>query len=142
MKNTNSAFTKTTRSITGLDQMLEVTVDHDANIPVYLKDGLQRHQIFIQEQRKNIEQLHALQFHMKQTGKICPKAWHWGRFYKTFHPMYESHWLSSWWETTDAEKMCRFEQQLKYLATQTIRFAEANNYLLSIEDRFWYFGRE
>ena len=105
---------------------------------IYLKDGFLKYQNFIEERRKNIERLNSLKIHMKATGKICPKAWHWGRFYKFFHPMHESYWLSSWWETTDDEKQRRFDEQLNYLVTQTIRFGEAYQFLLEIEDRNWH----
>ena len=85
-----------------------------------------------------ILKLNSLKLHMEVTGKICPKAWHWGRFYKFFHPMHESYWLSSWWETTDDDKQRRFDEQLNYLATQTIRFGDAHQFLLRIEDRNWH----
>ena len=106
---------------------------------VYLKNGLQKYQYFVEEQQKNIEQLISLKLHMEQTGKICPKAWHWGRFYKSFHPMHKLYWLTTWWETTDDEKRLRFNEQLNYLAKQTIRFRDAYEFLLGIEDRNWHF---
>ncbi len=109
------------------------------NTPIYLKDGLQRHQYFIQERRRNIKQLNMMKSHMHASRKICPKPWHWGRFYKIFHPMYESYWLNTWWEKTDEEKRDQFFQQLEYLAMQTIKFNDAYAYLSAIEEQNWYF---
>ena len=53
--------------------------------------------------------------------------------------MHESFWLTTWWETTDDEKRFRFNEQLNYLATQTIRFKDAYKFLLEIEDKFWHY---
>ena len=53
--------------------------------------------------------------------------------------MHESYWLTTWWETTDDEKQRRFHEQLNYLAKQTVRFSDAHEYLLKMEDRNWHF---
>ncbi|MFT5426756.1 MAG: hypothetical protein ACI9ZT_001702 [Gammaproteobacteria bacterium] len=139
MKNTSTAFKveSSFKSDTNHNNQIlqHPAIDH----PVYLKDGLQKYHYFIEEQRINIEQLRSLKLQLQATGKICPKAWHWGRFYKLFHPMHESFWLTTWWETTDDEKRVRFNEQLNYLAKQTIRFRDAYKYLLEIEDRNWHF---
>ncbi len=138
MKNTNTAFDETVNLSTGMQHKQYLPGYQGTNDPIYLKDGFLKYQNFIEERRKNIERLNSLKLHMEVTGKICPKAWHWGRFYKFFQPMHESYWLSSWWETTDDEKQHRFDDQLDYLVTQTIRFREAYEFLLEIEDRNWH----
>ena len=138
MKNTNTAFDETVNLSTGMQHKQYLPGHQGTNDPIYLKDGFLKYQNFIEERRNNIEKLNSLKLHMEVTGKICPKAWHWGRFYKFFHPMHESYWLSSWWETTDDEKRRRFDEQLNYLATQTIRFGDAYQFLLRIEDRNWH----
>lgn len=139
MKNTNTAFKDEPGFVSATNHRNEVLQHQATGSPVYLKDGLQKYHYFVGEQQKNIEQLIALKLHMEQTGKICPKAWHWGRFYKSFHPMHESYWLSTWWETTDDEKRLRFNEQLNYLAKQTIRFRDAYKFLMKMEDRNWHF---
>jgi len=138
MENTNTAFEDVSSFASEMNNKNQV-LQHQANdSPVYLKDGLQKYQYFVEEQQNNIEQLISLKLHMQRTGKICPKAWHWGRFYKSFHPMHESYWLTTWWETTDDEKQLRFNEQLNYLAKQTIRFRDAYKFLLGIEDSNWH----
>lgn len=141
MKNTNTAFKDESIFISATSHRNQILQYQAIDSPVYLKDGLQKYQYFVEQQQKNIEQLIALKLHMERTGKICPKAWHWGRFYKSFHPMHESYWLSTWWETTDDEKRLRFNKQLNYLAKQTIRFRDAYEYLLQMEDRNWHFKK-
>jgi len=139
MENTNTAFEDVSSFAPEMNNKNQV-LQHQANdSPVYLKDGLQKYQYFVEEQQNNIEQLISLKLHMQRTGKICPKAWHWGCFYKSFHPMHESYWLTTWWETTDDEKQLRFNEQLNYLAKQTIRFRDAYKFLLGIEDSNWHF---
>ncbi len=140
LKNTNTVLENGRHFTIKSDHASRMLVDQTINNPIYLIDAFDRHVYFIQEQRRNIEDLGVLLSHMKAYGKICPKAWHWGRFYKLYHPMYESHWLSSWWDKTDEEKMHRFRQQLDYLATQTLRFKDANDYLMGIEDKSWYYN--
>ena len=140
MKTTNAAIENLYPPAIEIDHSQQILGNPDTNVPVYLKDGLQKYQHFIEEQKKNIELLNSLKLHMETTGKVCPKAWHWGRFYKLFHPMHESYWLTTWWETTDEEKQHRFDEQLNYLAKQTIRFREAYTFLLEIEDRYWHFN--
>ena len=139
MENTNIAFNNESSfssDINHIDQILQ----HQTMSPsVYLNNGLQKYQYFVEEQQNNIKQLISLKLHMQRTGKICPKAWHWGRFYKSFRPMHESYWLTTWWETTDDEKRLRFNEQLNYLAKQTIRFRDAYKFLLGIEDSNWHF---
>jgi len=139
MKNTNTAFEDISLFAPEISHGNQVLQQQAMDHPVYLKDGLQKYQYFIRAQQKNIEQLISLKLHMEQTGKICPKAWHWGRFYKSFHPMHESYWLTTWWETTDDEKRLRFNEQLNYLAKQTVRFRDAYKFLLTMEDRNWHF---
>lgn len=139
MENTNTAFEDVSSFASEMNHKNQV-LQHQANdFPVYLRDGLQKYQYFVEEQQNNIEQLISLKSHMQRTGKICPKAWHWGRFYKSFRPMHESYWLTTWWETTDDEKQLRFNQQLNYLAKQTIRFRDAYKFLLGIKDSNWHF---
>jgi len=139
MENTNTAFEDVSGFASEMNHKNQV-LQHQANdSPVYLKNGLQKYQYFVEEQQNNIEQLISLKLHMQRTGKICPKAWHWGRFYKSFRPMHESYWLTTWWETTDKEKRLRFNEQLNYLAKQTIRFRDAYKFLLGIEDSNWHF---
>ncbi len=139
MENTNTAFEDVSSFASEMNHKNQV-LQHQANdSPVYLKNGLQKYQYFVEEQQNNIKQLISLKLHMQRTGKICPKAWHWGRFYKSFRPMHESYWLTTWWETTDDEKQLRFNEQLNYLAKQTIRFRDAYKFLLGIEDSNWHF---
>jgi len=139
MKNTNTAFKDKSVFSSDINHKSQILQHHIIDTPVYLNNGLQKYQYCIEEQQKNIRQLINLKLHMEQTGKICPKAWHWGRFYKSFHPMHESYWLTTWWETTDDEKSLRFNEQLNYLAKQTIRFKDAYKFLLNMEDRNWHF---
>ncbi len=142
MKNTNFAFEETYNLATGMYNKQYLLECEGTNDPIYLKDGFLKYKYFIEARRKNLERLNSLKIQMKATGKICPKAWHWGRFYKFYHPMHESYWLSSWWETTDDDKQRRFDEQLNYLATQTIRFGDAYQFLLRIEDRNWHLKAE
>lgn len=139
MKNTSTALKDESIFESDTNHKNQILQHPAMDTPVYLKDGLQKYHHFIEEQLQNIEQLRSLKLHMQTTGKICPKAWHWGRFYKSFHPMHESYWLTTWWETTDDEKQRRFEEQINYLARQTIRFREAYEFLLDIDDKFWHF---
>ena len=139
MENTNIAFEDVSSLASEMDHRNQVPQYQEKYFSVHLKDGLQKYQFFVEEQQNNIKQLISLKSHMERTGKICPKAWHWGRFYKSFHPMYSSYWLTKWWETTDDQKQFRFNEQLNYLAKQTIRFNEAYKFLLGIEDRNWHF---
>ena len=139
MKNTNTALEDVSISISEINHGKRILQQQAAESPVHLKDGIQKYKYFVEQQQKNIEQLISLKLHMERTGKICPKAWHWGRFYKSFHPMHESYWLTTWWETTDDEKQHRFHEQLNYLAKQTVRFSDAYEYLLKMEDRNWHF---
>ena len=138
---TNAAIESSYPPAIEINRSHHILDNPEENFLVYLKDSLQKYQHFIEEQKKNIEQLNSLKLHMETTGKVCPKAWHWGRFYKLFHPMHESYWLTTWWETTDEEKQLRFDEQLNYLARQTIRFREAYAFILEIEDKNWYFDR-
>jgi hypothetical protein len=140
MKNTNTALKDVSSFTSEVNDRNQILQQQTMNPPIYLKDGLQKYQYFVNEQKKNIVQLIFLKLHMEQTGKICPKAWYWGRFYKSFHPLHESYWLTTWWDTTDDEKRLRFNEQLNYLAKQTIRFSDAYNFLLGIEDRNWHFN--
>jgi len=142
MMTKNAAINNSYRPAIEINHSQQILGNPETNLPVYLKDSLQKYQHFIEEQKKNIEQLTSLKLHMETTGKVCPKAWHWGRFYKLFHPMHESYWLTTWWETTDEEKQRRFDEQLNYLARQTIRFREAYTFLMEIDDRNWYFDNQ
>lgn len=139
MKNANTALEDTSVFTSEISHRNKIPQLQAIDSPVHLKNGLQKYQFFVEQQQKNIEQLISLKLHMERTGKICPKAWHWGRFYKLFHPMHESYWLTTWWETTDDEKRLRFNEQLNYLAKQTIRFKGAYKFLLKMEDRNWHF---
>ena len=139
MKNTNTALEDVSIFISEINHGKQILQQQAADSPVHLKDGIQKYKYFVEQQQKNIEQLTSLKLHMQRTGIICPKAWHWGRFYKSFHPMHESYWLTTWWETTDDEKQRRFHEQLNYLAKQTVRFSDAHEYLLKMEDRNWHF---
>ncbi len=139
MKNTNTAFKDESIFVSATSPGNQILQHQATDSPVYLKGGLQKYLYFVEEQQKNIERLISLKLHMERTDKICPKAWHWGRFYKSFHPMHESYWLSTWWETTDDEKRLRFNEQLNYLAKQTVRFRDAYKFLLAMEDRSWHF---
>lgn len=142
MMTKNASINNSYRPAIEIYHSQRIPKNSETNFPVYIKDCLQKYQHFIEEQKKNIEQLTSLKLHMEKTGKVCPKAWHWGRFYKLFHPMHESYWLTTWWETTDDEKRCRFYEQLNYLARQTIRFRDAYTFLMEIEDRNWYFNKQ
>jgi len=79
--------------------------------------------------------------HLQKTGKICPKPWFWGRFYIEYQPRYESYWLLQWWQTSDAEKSARFQDQLDYLARETGHFCDAYRFLCRIEDKDWHYAR-
>lgn len=138
MKNTNTVLEDVSIFTSEISHGNRILQQQAKESPVYLKDGLQKYKYFVEQQQKNIEQLISLKLHMERTGKICPKAWHWGRFYKSFHPLHESYWLTTWWETTDDEKRLRFHEQLNYLAKQTVRFSDAYKFLMIMEDRNWH----
>jgi|GEM_PF-3498259 len=139
MENTNIAFNNESSFSSDINHIDQILQHQTMSPPVCLNNGLQKYQYFVEEQQNNIKQLISLKLHMQRTGIICPKAWHWGRFYKSFRPMHESYWLTTWWETTDDEKQLRFNEQLIYLAKQTIRFRDAYKFLLGIEDSNWHF---
>ncbi|HKK15269.1 MAG TPA: hypothetical protein VJ981_01080 [Gammaproteobacteria bacterium] len=106
---------------------------------IHLKNsmpGLHTSNIDDQETRESINRLIR---HLDETGKICPRAWYWERFFILFKPRYEPCWLSSWWRTPVEDKKELFRKQLFYLAYRTSRFPAACKFLYDLDTVFWLY---
>ena len=75
------------------------------------------------------------------TGRVCPRPWHWARFYFAFRPGYESIWLMDWWQTPDRVKRQRLLDQLQDLARNSGDFNAAYRFLVSLDSRNWHYQR-
>lgn len=78
---------------------------------------------------------------LDESGKVCPKAWCWERFFILFKPRYEPCWLSSWWRTPIEEKKELFRKQLFYLAYRTDRYPDACQFLYGLDESHWLYER-
>jgi len=91
------------------------------------------------DDEKRRESVKRLIRHLDDNGKVCPKAWHWQRFFVLFNPRYEPCWLSSWWQTSIEEKKELFRKQLFFLAFRTDRYTAANQFLDELDGSSWLY---
>lgn len=85
------------------------------------------------------ESIKTLIRHLDDSGKVCPKAWYWQRFFVLFKPRYEPCWLSSWWQTSTEDKKELFRKQLFFLAFRTDRYPAARQFLYELEGSCWLY---